>query len=175
MRPGFSRQKWRRTLSALFFIVQYYSRMSLLALRYKARNLSHAEIAEQAHKHWNRLCQALTKSQTLKTALRNTKERLESEQFTGALRALRQHLEEERLHTTLEQAKKRLEQLVFVEEGPTQPIDRSSLEKLKTAWHAQETSNIPRIPPEALKTGRQTLETRKLVRIMPDTLRAARR
>jgi hypothetical protein len=175
MRSGFSWQKWRRTLSALFFIVQYYCRMSLLALRYKARNLSHAEIAEQAHEHWNRLCQALTTPPTLKTALRNTKERLESEQFTGALRALRQNLEDERLHTTLEKAKKKLEQLVFVEEGPTQPIDRSSLEKLKTVWHTLETSKIPRITPDALKTARQTLETRKIVRIMPDTIRAARR
>ncbi len=174
MWSGSSWQKWRRTLLALFFIVQYYCRMSLLGLRYKARNLSRAEIAGQAHEYWNRLCQALTPPKMVKTVLRNTKERLEGEQFTGALRAIRQNLEDERLHATLEKAKSKLEQLVFVDEGPTQPIDGSSLEKLKAAWHSLETGKIPRIPPEAIKTARQALETRKIVRIPPDALRAAR-
>lgn len=174
MWSGFSWQKWRRTLLALFFIVQYYYRMSLLALRYRARYLSQAEIAGLAHGHWNRLCQALTTTKTLKTVLRNTEERLDDEQFTGALRAIRQNLEDERLHTTLEKAKRKLEQLVFVEEGPTQPIDVSSLEKLKAAWHSLETGKIPRITPEAIKTARQALETSKIARVAPDTLRAAR-
>lgn len=148
--------------------------MALLALRYKARNLSRAEIVSRAHRHWNNLCQALTTSRTFGTLLQNTRERLESEQVTGALRTLRQNLDDERLHTTLEKAKRKLEQLVFVEEGPTQPIDSSSLEKLKAAWHSLETGKIPRITPEAVKTARQPQVTRKIVRIAPETLRAAR-
>ena len=174
MRSGSFWQKWRRTLLALFFIMQYYWRMSFLALLYRARNLSRADIASRAHEHWNGLCQALAAQKMLKTAMRSTKERLESEQFTGALRAIRQNLEDERLHTTLEKAKRKLEQIVFVEEGPTRPIDLSSLEKLKTAWHSLETGKIPRIPPEAIKTARQSLGARKIVRIAPETLRAVR-
>src|SRR5581483_9535571 len=123
---------------------------------------------------WNRLCQALAAQKTLRTVLWNTKERLEQEQFTGTLRAIRQNLEEERLHTVLEKAKRKEEQLVFVEEGPPQPVSSSSLEKLKAAWHSLETGNITCVTPRAIRTARLALETRKIVRIVPETLRAVR-
>lgn len=148
--------------------------MSFLTLRYKARQLTHAEIAAQAHGHWNRLCQALATHKTFSTLLRTTKRTLENEQLTGALHAVRRNLEDERLHTALGTAKKRLEQMIFVEEAPTQPMDLSSLEKLKTAWRSLETSKIARIPPETIQTARKSFETGKMARIAPKTLKAAR-
>lgn len=175
MLSGSSWQKWRRTLLALFFIVQYHCRMSFLSLRYKARHTSRAEIAALAREHWNQLCQALASHRTFGTLLHTTKKTLESEQITGALRAVRRNLEDERLHKALDTAKKRLEQLIFVEETPTQPIDFSSLERLKTVWHSLETSKIARITPEALKAARQSFETGKMARLAPGTLKTARR
>lgn len=118
MWSGLFWQKWRRTLPVLLFLTRYYIRILLLELRYRVRNLPREEIANQAHEHWRRLCQALTS----KTALRHTRERLESETLTGTLRAIRQNLEHERLHLTLVRARRKLEQLVFVEERPTQPL-----------------------------------------------------
>ncbi len=148
--------------------------MSFLNLRYKARQLTHAEITAQAHDHWNKLCQALATPKMFGPLLRTAKRTLENEQLTGALRAVKRNLEDERLHTALGIAKKRLEQMIFVEEAPTQPMDLSPLEKLTTAWRSLETSESARIPPEAIQTARKLFETGKIAPGAPETLKAAR-
>jgi hypothetical protein len=173
MLSGSSRQKWQRTLLALFFIAQYHCRMSYLNLRHRTRGVSRAELSASARASWNQLCQALTTQRVLTTALRTTKRTLENEQLTGALTAIKKHGENERLHSALTSARKRLEGVIFIEEDPTQPMDLSSLDKLKSTWHALETSSIPRLAPDALKAARQTFETAKIPRLTAEMLRMA--
>ena len=246
MLSGSSWHKWRRTLLALFFIVQYHCRMTFLSLRYKLHTIPRPEIATQAYHNWHKLCDALTSHKALNavyTTSQSPKEKPENEQFTdvkqktteneqlineqftgafhtlkqktveneqitgairvlkaktveneqitgairvlkaktveneqitGSIHVLKQIAESERLHAALHTAKKRLEEIVFVEETPTEPIDLSTLEKLKSAWHSLETGKIPRLAPEALKAARHSLTTGKIPRITPETLEAAK-
>ncbi|HEY3993884.1 MAG TPA: C39 family peptidase [Ktedonobacteraceae bacterium] len=159
--------KWRQWLLALFFIAQYHFRMSLLSLRFKAHNISRTDINAQARAYWHHLCQALTAQKLLKSARR----KLENEQVTATLRLTKQKLDNERVHAALHKAKKRLEEIVFTEETPTQPLD---LSKLKTAWHSLETGRIPRVTPDKLKTAWHSFETGTLPRIAPKKLKAVR-
>ncbi len=171
--------RWRRRLLALFFIVQYHSRMSLLNLRYKARFLSHTEIDAHARSYWNTLVQALTTHRTLNNTLKSAKDKLAGEQVSAVLRVTRQNFTGERWQIALNKAKKRLEKVVFVEETPTQPLDLTTLKaalrsldtgkiprvtstKLKTAWHSFETGALPRITTGKGGTARQS---RKLFKI----------
>jgi hypothetical protein len=147
--------KWWRRLLALFFIAQYHFRMSLLTLRFKARGLTRADIDASARAYWHNLCQACA-THTI---------------FTKVLKNAQQKLESERVQTALHSAKQRLEKAVFTEETPTQQLDVSSL---KTAWHALETSKIPRIVPNKLKTVRHSFETGTLSSA-PEKLKAARK
>lgn len=161
------RQRWQRRRLALFFIVQYHFRMSLLSLRFHTRSISRTDINARAHLYWNALCQALTTHTGFTKAFKGAKQRLENEQITAVLRLTRQKLENERIQTALHRAKKRLEEIVFTEEAPTQPLD---LSKLKTAWHSLETSKLPRIPSEKLKTA----WSEKLPQSVEGKLKAAR-
>ena len=160
-------QKWQRRLLALFFIVQYHFRMSLLSLRFKAHSIARADINAQARAYWHALCQALTTQKLLKSA----KHKLENEQVTAVLRLTKQKLDNERLHTALHKAKKRLEAIAFTEETPTQPLD---LSKLKTAWHSLETGKISRVTPDKMKTAWRSFETGALPKITPKKLKAVR-
>lgn len=168
MASGSFRRRWRRRVLALFFIVQYHLRMSLLSLRFKLLGISHTDINASARAYWNHLCQALTTSNALTTALKSAKHKVETEQVTAALRLTKQKLENERLHAALHTAKKRLENVVFTEEAPTQPLDLSAL---KTAWHSLETGKIPRVTPDKLKTAWHSFETGTLPRLAPKKLK----
>jgi hypothetical protein len=108
MRSGFSWQKWRRTLPTLLFVTQYYTRMFLLELCYRGRNLPHADIAGQIQERWQRLCQRC-------------------QPLCETLRTLWQDLANERWQQTLEKARGALEQLIFVEEHPLEPGDEPGL------------------------------------------------
>jgi hypothetical protein len=205
MLSGSSWHKWRRTLLALFFIVQYHCRMTFLSLRYKLHTIPRPEIATQAYHNWHNLCDALTSHKALNAvhttpqspnekpeneqftdvkqktteneqlineqftgAFHTLKQKaIENEQITGAIRVLKQTAESERLHAALHTAKKRLEEIVFVEETPTEPIDLSTLEKLKSAWHSLETGKIPRITPETLEAAKHPVKTLKKARNNP--------
>lgn len=94
---------------------------------------------------------------------------VENEQFTGTLRAIKQAAESERLHTALQTAKKRLIEMVIIEETPEEQTTSYTREKLKNAWQTLETAKIPRIPHGALKNAWQSLETNKLPLIAPET------
>src|SRR5579859_5082390 len=110
---------WKRRLLALFFIAQYHLRMSLLSLRFKTRTISRTDINACARAYWHYLCQTFTTHAILKSA----KHKLEDSQITAALRLTKQKWDSERFHSALYTAKKRLEEVVFTEETPTQPLD----------------------------------------------------
>src|SRR5258707_5268621 len=148
--------KWWRRLLALFFIAQYHFRMSFLTLRFKARSLTRVDIDAHARMYWHNLCQAYATHII----------------FTKVLKNAQQKLESERVQTALHSAKQRLEKAVFSEETPTRQLDVSPL---KTAWHALETSKIPRIVPNKLKTVRSSFETGTLPSSSPEKLKAARK
>ncbi|HEY1349433.1 MAG TPA: hypothetical protein VGF67_07415, partial [Ktedonobacteraceae bacterium] len=152
MWSGLFWQKWRRTLPVLLFLIQYYLRILLLALRYRVRKLPRAHIASLAYEHWHRLCQALNCAQTFKTALNSTRERLECEPLSGKLRSIRQNLENEQLQRTLARARSALIQLIFIEECPTRPLKRAG---------AAQTHNALRIPLAALRAMQGWLKTLK--------------
>jgi hypothetical protein len=160
-------QKWRGRFLALFFIVQYHFRMSLLTLRFKARRISRGDIDARARASWHSLCQAFTSHHLLQ----NTRRKLADSQVTAVLRLSRQKWDNERFQSALHAAKKRLEEVVFTEEEPTRPLD---LSKLKTAWHSLETSKLPRVTSEMLKTGWHSFETGTLPSITPKKLKAVR-
>ena len=148
-------QKWRMMLLPLFFSAQYHCRLSLLNLRFKVHNIARATIHTPARTHWHNLYLALSTHTRPNTTLKSARQKLASERF----------------QTALHKAKKRLEEVVFIEETPTQPLD---LSKLKTAWHSFETSKIPRVTPDKLKTAWHSLDTGTLPRIASGKLRAAR-
>jgi len=89
---------------------------------------------------------------------------IENEQFTGALRAIKQTAESERLHTALQTAKKRLTEMVIVEETPEEQTTSYTREKLKNAWQVLETGKLPRLAPEAFTATRHPLKTLKEAR-----------
>lgn len=144
MWSGLFWQKWRRTLPVLLFLSQYYLRMLFLALRYRVRTLTRADVASQAYASWHRLCQALS---TGRAGLQEWP----AGEFPEALRAIRQGLASERLHRTLARARRKFEQFVFVQESPTLPTDVSLLH----------TNPTQRIPSATLRAARRSLQTFK--------------
>lgn len=148
--------------------------MSLLSLRYQVRRLARKDLNVRAHSYWDKLCQALAVHKVFTIALRPAKEKQENNPPSAVLRVMGQKLERERLSGALRAAKRRLEQIVFIDEAPTQPLKLHSLDRLKTAWHSFETSAIPRIAPEKLKSAWHSIETGPIPRVTPDVLKAAR-
>lgn len=105
-------------------------------------------------------------TETMRTLKAKT---IENEQITGALRVIKQTAESERLHTALQTTKKRLIEMVIVEETPEEQATSYTREKLKNAWQTLETAKIPRIPHGTLKNARHSSETDKLPRVTPET------
>ena len=196
MLSGSSWQKLRKTVLALFFPVQYHYRMAFLALHYKCfpllafkrkiveneqftgamRALKPKAVEGEQFTGALRALKAKTvESEPVTGAIRVLKAKtIENEQFTGALRAIKQAAESERLHTALQTAKKRLTEMVIVEEAPEEQTISYTQEKLKNAWKTLETAKIPRVPHDTLKNAWQALETGKLPRLAPETFAATR-
>lgn len=119
MRSGSSWQKWQRTLPALRFFTQYVIRMFILELWYRVRTLPYAEIAGQIRERWQRLCQRYTLLQICQSILQQANKRLRRQTLWEALGTLRNEGWQQRLV----QARRALEQRIFVADYPSQPSD----------------------------------------------------
>jgi len=149
-------QRWQKKLFALLFIAQYHGHMFFLHLRYKMLRISSEEIEAQARMRWHKLCKALAAYEPLTTTLQTVKG-LEHEAVTATMQAVKKGLEHEAITSRLQSARQKLEQIVFIEEAPTQPIERSALEKLQAACESLEHSKTAQFSLKKLESARHSV------------------
>jgi hypothetical protein len=169
-------QRWQKKFFVLFFIAQYHCHMFFLNLRYKMRRISSEEIEAQARNHWHKLCKVLATYESLTATIQTVRQGLEHEAVTATMHAVKKGLEHEAVTSRLHIARQKLEQIVFIEEAPTQPIELSAIEKLKAAGELLEHSKTAQFSLKKMQSAQHSvrkLNTPRRQKITAITLAAS--